>query len=54
LQAECPWNVGPIDEGMKIMNPIAKPVKKSKKAEPTKKLERKNQLISVRSLKMNW
>jgi len=38
----------------KIMNPTAKPVKKSKKAEPAKKLERKNPLMSVRSLKFNW
>ena len=36
------------------MNPTAKPVKKSKKAEPAKKLERKNALMSVRSLTVTW
>jgi hypothetical protein len=32
------------------MKPTAKPVKKSKKVEQTKKLERKNPLMAVRSL----
>jgi hypothetical protein len=32
------------------MNPTAKPVKKSKKVESAKKLERKTPLTSVRSL----
>jgi hypothetical protein len=36
------------------MNPTAKPVKKSKKSEPTKKLERKNPLMTVRSLTVTW
>jgi hypothetical protein len=36
------------------MNPTAKPVKKSKKVEPTKKLERKNPLMTVRSLTVKW
>jgi hypothetical protein len=36
------------------MNPTAKPVKKNKKAEPAKKLERKNPLMSVRSLTVKW
>jgi len=36
------------------MNPTAKPVKKSKKVEPAKKLERKIPLMSVRSLKVDW
>jgi hypothetical protein len=36
------------------MNPTAKPVKKSKKAEPAKKLERKNRLMSVRSLMIKF
>jgi len=30
------------------------PVKKSKKLEPSKKLERKTQLMSVRSLTVKW
>jgi hypothetical protein len=36
------------------MNPTAKPVKKSKKIEPAKKLERKTPLMSVRSLTVKW
>ena len=36
------------------MNPTAKPVKKNKKVEPAKKLERKNPLTTVRSLKVHW
>jgi len=36
------------------MNPTPKPVKKSKKAEPAKKLERKNPLMNVRSLTVKW
>jgi hypothetical protein len=36
------------------MNPIAKPVKKNKKVEPAKKLERKTNLMSVRSLTVKW
>jgi hypothetical protein len=41
------------DEGFD-MNPAAKPVKKSKKVEPRKKLERKNPIMSVRSLTVTW
>jgi len=37
-----------------IMNPTAKPVKKSKKLEPAKKLERKTPLMAVRSLTVKW
>jgi hypothetical protein len=37
-----------------IMNPTAKPLKKSKKIEPAKKLERKTPLMSVRSLTVKW
>lgn len=36
------------------MNPTPKPVKKSKKVEATKKLERKTPLMSVRSLTVNF
>jgi len=37
------------------MNPTAKPVKKSKKVEqPARKLERKNPLMSVKSLTVRW
>jgi hypothetical protein len=36
------------------MNPAAKPVKKSKKVEPRKKLERKSPIMSVRSLTVTW
>jgi hypothetical protein len=36
------------------MKTTAKPVKKNKKAEPAKKLERKNPLMSVRSLTVTW
>ncbi len=36
------------------MKPTAKPVKKSKKVEQAKKLERKNPLMSVRSLTVKW
>jgi hypothetical protein len=36
------------------MNPTPKPVKKSKKVEPGKKLERKTPLMSVRSLTVKW
>jgi hypothetical protein len=56
LQRSRPCRRGQnFDEGnKKIMNPTAKPVKKNKKAQPTKKLERKNQLMSVRSLMVKW
>jgi hypothetical protein len=33
---------------------IPKPVKKSRKVEATKKLERKTSLLSVRSLMVKW
>jgi hypothetical protein len=36
------------------MNLSPKPVKKSKKAEPAKKLERKSPLMNVRSLTVKW
>jgi hypothetical protein len=36
------------------MTPTAKPVKKSKKVVSSKKLERKNPLMSVRSLMVKW
>jgi hypothetical protein len=36
------------------MNPTAKPVKKNKKIEPPKKLERKTPLMAVRSLTVKW
>jgi hypothetical protein len=39
---------------LEIMNPTAKPVKKSKKVVSNKKLERKNPLMSVRSLMVKW
>ena len=36
------------------MNPTAKPIKKNKKVESAKKLERKTNLMSVRSLTVKW
>jgi hypothetical protein len=36
------------------MTLTAKPVKKSKRVEPAKKLERKTPLMSVRSLMVSW
>jgi hypothetical protein len=51
-EAELRW-LNSADEEM-AMNPTAKPVKKSKKAEPAKKLERKTNLMSVRSLTVKW
>jgi len=44
----------PVKRSGEIMNPTAKPVKKSKKVEPAKKLERKTPLMSVRSLTVKW
>lgn len=45
---------GRYQEKGRTMNPTAKPVKKNKKIEPPKKLERKTPLMAVRSLTVKW
>jgi hypothetical protein len=54
LQGPVRASVAQFSGRGRAMNPTAKPVKKSKKVEPAKKLERKTNLMSVRSLTVNW